>query len=259
MPTSATRRTDVKTVQLNNGTCLSFEDRGAGDPLFLLHAFTGTGRDWQLVFDFEALASRYRIIIPDARGHGLSTDPGERFTFQRCALDVLELADRLGIAAFQAAGMSLGAKTLLHVATAAPERVRKLVLVSGTPRFPEPTRDLLRRIAASPHSDEEWAQMRNKHPQGDACIERLWSLPARFAEDERDLCFSPQQLHTIRASTLIVSGDRDPLYPVELAVELYRGIPNSYLYVVPNAGHNPVFGPDRERFVDRALTFLAES
>ncbi len=51
-------------------------------------------------------------------------------------------------------------------------------------------------------------------------------------------------------------GDRDPLYPVEQAVELLRGIPNASLWVVPNGGHGPIFGEQAAPFVRTATAFL---
>ena len=57
-----------------------------------------------------------------------------------------------------------------------------------------------------------------------------------------DMTFTPPYLSTITARTLIVHGDRDPLYPVNLAFEMYAAIPRSYLWVVPNGGHGPIFG-----------------
>ena len=51
-------------------------------------------------------------------------------------------------------------------------------------------------------------------------------------------------------------GDRDPLYPVSLAFELHEGIPHSYLWIVPNGGHGPVFGPRAARFAETALEFV---
>jgi pimeloyl-ACP methyl ester carboxylesterase len=68
--------------------------------------------------------------------------------------------------------------------------------------------------------------------------------------------FTAAHLGAIAATTLIVAGDRDPLYPVELALELYRGIAGSSLWVVPGGGHGPIFGPERDDFVRRALPFL---
>jgi hypothetical protein len=47
------------------------------------------------------------------------------------------------------------------------------------------------------------------------------------------------------------------LYPVELAIELYRGIAGSALWVVPNGGHGPIFGERAALFRSEALTFLS--
>ena len=74
--------------------------------------------------------------------------------------------------------------------------------------------------------------------------------------DGFDMNFSAQSLSAVTARTLIVHGDRDPLYPVEQAVELFRAIPNSSLWVVPNGGHGPIFGPQAAPFVDAAMEFL---
>ncbi len=65
--------------------------------------------------------------------------------------------------------------------------------------------------------------------------------------------FTPEHLSTIGARTLIVTGDRDPFYPVELAVELYRAIPRSSLWVVPEAMHIPIFLAQREAFAAEAM------
>jgi pimeloyl-ACP methyl ester carboxylesterase len=236
---------------------LHVEERGEGEPLLLLHGMMGTGADWKYVFDLDALASEFRVIAPDARGHGRSTNPGGDFSFERCGRDALAILDALGIGRFRALGLSLGAKTLLHVATVAPERVSAMILVSATPRFPEATRALFREAAAQDHSPEDRERMRKVHVHGDAQVEALWALPRRFADDATgDMSFTRERLATITARTLIVSGDRDPFYPVELAVELYRGIPRASLWVVPNGMHGPIFVSEREAFVREAMLFL---
>jgi pimeloyl-ACP methyl ester carboxylesterase len=101
--------------------------------------------------------------------------------------------------------------------------------------------------------------MRAQHVHGDAQIAALWQLPACFAEEPTDVSFSAERLAAIKARTLVVAGDRDPLYPVELALELYRGIAGSRLYVVPSGGHGPIFGAEREAFEQRALEFLGHA
>ncbi len=77
-----------------------------------------------------------------------------------------------------------------------------------------------------------------------------------FSTSYDDMAFTPPLLATIRARTLIVHGDRDPLYPVDLALELYRNIPQAALWVVPNGGHGPIFGTLAPAFSATALAHL---
>jgi pimeloyl-ACP methyl ester carboxylesterase len=192
-----------------SGADLHVEERGTGEPLVLLHGMTGTSGDWRHVFDLDQLARSFRVIALDARGHGRSTNPSGEFTFRGCAGDVLAVLDALGVEETKAVGVSLGAKTLLHVATRVPERVTAMILVSAKPRFPEPTRALFREAALSEHPRAEWDRMRTLHVHGDEQIARLWELPRRFADDPDDMNFTAAELATISARTLIVSGDRD--------------------------------------------------
>jgi len=78
-----------------------------------------------------------------------------------------------------------------------------------------------------------------------------------FADSYDDVNFTPPYLGTIAAETLIVFGDRDPFYPVSIAMELYRAIPRSYLWVVPHGGHGPVFRDQAPQFAAIALEFLS--
>ena len=52
-------------------------------------------------------------------------------------------------------------------------------------------------------------------------------------------------------------GDRDPYYPVELAIELFRGIPRSALWIIPNGAHGPIFGEMATAFAANALAHLS--
>ena len=71
--------------------------------------------------------------------------------------------------------------------------------------------------------------------------------------------FGPADLAKIRARTLIVQGDRDFLYPLEMSVEMYRAIPNSALWIVPGGSHGPIFMDCAEQFAKTALSFLCAS
>jgi pimeloyl-ACP methyl ester carboxylesterase len=237
---------------------LYFDVRGAGEPLLLLHGFTGSSADWQYA-GREALASRFESIALDARGHGRSTNPLGVITHRQCALDVLAFLDERGISRCRAIGMSFGGNTLLHVATLAPERVSAMVLVSATPYFPEQARAIMASVEVTDHPPEEWDSMRQRHQRGDEQIRALWEQQHAFKDSYDDMSFTPPQLSRITAATLIVYGDRDPLYPVEMGVSLHRAIPNSALCVVPNAGHGPIFLERAEPFTRTCLDFFASA
>src|SRR5207245_50323 len=146
-----------------NGIEMYYEVRGAGAPLVLLHGGTGAGVNWNLIFA-DAPAG-YRLFVPDLRGHGRSTNPSEKFTFRQSALDVFAMLDHLGIGQFKAIGVSLGAKTLLHMATQQPARIEAMVLVSATPYFPDQARAIMRQ--GDNRTEAEWEQMRQWHKHGD--------------------------------------------------------------------------------------------
>jgi pimeloyl-ACP methyl ester carboxylesterase len=98
--------------------------------------------------------------------------------------------------------------------------------------------------------------MRQWHKHGDEQIRRIWEQLSSLGDGFDDMNFTPPLLATIKARTLIVHGDRDPLYPVNLAVEMFSAIPRSHLWVVPNGGHGPIFGERTAEFVRTALSFL---
>ena len=239
-----------------NGMEMYFEARGRGEPLLLLHGFTGSGADWSLIF--ADAPEGFQLIIPDLRGHGRSTNPLPEFTHRQAALDVFGLLNHLEIERFKAIGLSAGAGTLLHMATQQPLRAESLVLVSGAPYFPEQARALMAHSGPDNRTAEEWQTMRRRHRRGDDQIRTLWSQASAFKDSYDDMNFTPPDLSTIKARTLIVHGDRDQLYPVELAVAMLRAIPRSYLWVVPNGGHGPIFGDLAPRFVETALAFLRD-
>ena len=241
-----------------HGFEMYFEDRGSGDPLLLLHGGLGIGDDWRHVFPSDP--DGYRVIVPDLRGHGRSTNPSDDFTFRQCALDVLALLDHLGVSSTKAIGLSMGAKTLLHAATLRPNALSSMVLVSATPYFPESLRTaaaLFTQQAFERLTEAERAALRARHVHGDAQIAALYAMTRGFATSSDDMAFTRESLSTITARTLIVHGDRDSLYPLELAIELYRGIPRSALWIVPNGGHGPVFGALAESFRNAALAHLS--
>jgi pimeloyl-ACP methyl ester carboxylesterase len=209
---------------------LHHDDHGSGPALLLLHGFGGSRADWRQLFDPDALAARFRVIAPDLPGHGETGGPCPPRIHRASAAAVLALLDELGIAECAAIGCSMGGNTLLHVATEDRRRLRAMVIAGATPYFPAQARAAMRQVPAA----------------------------AFMADEHDDVAFTPPLLATIETPTLIVNGDRDPLYPVELSLELHRAIPRSALWVLPMAGHAPIWDAHAPAFAARALAFVEQ-
>jgi pimeloyl-ACP methyl ester carboxylesterase len=243
-------RGQIETV---NGVQLYFEINGSGEPLVLLHGFSGSSQDWMA--STTEWGDQFQLIVPDLRGHGRSSIPSKPFRHEEAATDMLALLDHLGIGSCKGLGVSAGGNVLLHMATKEPERVKAMVLVSATPYFPAQARTVMSQYADN-LTDQQWEILRHRHPGGDAQIKALLASTKTFATSYDDLNFTPPYLSTIQARTLIVQGDRDPLYPVEIAVEMARAIRHSSLWIIPNGGHGPVIGDRWPEFLKTAAAFL---
>jgi pimeloyl-ACP methyl ester carboxylesterase len=238
-----------------NGADLHYETVGEGEPLLWLHGFMGAGSDWKYIFEAEP-PTGYQLIAPDMRGHGASTNPSGTFSFRQVARDTLMVLDHLRIDRVKGIGLSGGGIALLHLATAAPARVRSMVLVSAPPYFPDQARAIQRQSSPAMMSAFDMELMHQRHTYGEPQIDKLFAYSRAMADTYDDVNFTVQDLSTITAEALIVFGDRDPLYPVSIAFELHRAISHSYLWVVPNGGHGPVFGDAAPAFSKTALSFL---
>jgi pimeloyl-ACP methyl ester carboxylesterase len=235
-----------------DGGQLYYETHGVGEPLLWLHGGLGCGADWRHIF--PTVPAGYQLIAPDLRGHGRSSGAAATYSFRQSALDMVALLDSLQLDRVKVIGLSGGGITALHLMTLQPQRVAAAVVISAPPRFPEQARAIQRRFSLASLSDEEHTRMRDRHRrQGQ--LETLLAQVNAFA-DGSDPDFTSDDLATITADTLIVFGDRDPLYPVSMATELMGAIPRSWLWVVPNGGHGPVFGASAPLFVQTALAFL---
>jgi pimeloyl-ACP methyl ester carboxylesterase len=248
-------------VETLNGVPLYFEMHGSGEPLLLLHGFGGCSQDWAALPG--QWPAEFQRIVPDMRGQGRSypvggtDDASKLFRHKDAAVDMFAVLDHLGIAAFKGVGVSGGGNVLLHMATKQPERMKAMVLVSATSYFPAQARAIMRKYAET-LSEADRATMRRRHRDGDAQIESILASVTAFADSYDDMNFTPPYLATITARTLIVQGDRDPLYPVEISVEMAKAIPRSSLWIVPNAGHGPIGGERWPEFQRTAISFLRD-
>ena len=237
-----------------NGIELHYTVQGAGEPLLLLHGFGGCAANWGGIG--TELAQHYRVILMDMRGHGQSTNPSNKFTHAQSADDVRALLDLLAIKQVRAVGFSSGAMTLLHLATRSPERLSKMVLVSGTTHFPNQARAILRSFTIQTMPPPVLQMYRQCATRGDDQVRSLVAEFRAFGDNYDDMNFKPADLAKIKAGTLIIHGDRDPFFPVSIPIAMYQSIPHAQLWIVPGGTHSPTAGAEESAFVREVENFL---
>lgn len=241
------------TVQINNIE-MYYEEYGVGKPLVLLHGFGGCTQNWHPFID--RLSERHRLIVVDLRGHGYSTNSEKKFTHRQSARDVFVLLDALQIVRFSAMGVSSGGMTLLHMATSQPTRIESMVLISATSHFTDEARAVFRRAASFDNMPQEVQEMyRRCAAHGDEQVHQLATQFHNFHNSYDDMDFTAARLSTIEARTLIVHGDRDRLFPVEIPVNLYHAIPDAALWIIPGGDHFIIYD-SAVPFTSTALRFL---
>jgi pimeloyl-ACP methyl ester carboxylesterase len=246
-----------------NGLNIYYEEFGGGEPLILLHGAMGTGAtQWETHIPF--LSSHFRVIMPDARGHGKTDSLGEEIRLPMLTDDVAAFIDTLNLGESFFCGWSTGGDTAIDLGMRYPNLVRAMVVGGVVHRVTETYLESLRAMGVEGPGEVNAEQtegampqfvelLRAVHPKGpDYWITLLTQLSHKFTEPTLPPIDS---LRKMAAPTLIIWGDRDQFLPVEQAVELYRLIPNAELAVVPNADHS-VCRAKAELFANLAREFL---
>lgn len=110
------------------------DDQSAGEPIVFLHGSALSRSIWRGLGYTKALGDSKRCIRIDLRGHGKSSKSHDSadYTMEKIASDVYAVLDHLGLNAAHIIGYSFGARSGLHLAMDAPERVLSLTMMGGT-------------------------------------------------------------------------------------------------------------------------------
>lgn len=254
------------------------EDRGAGEPVLLVHGFGSSAYSWRRVT--ADLERDFRVIAVDLSGFGFTERPREKTAYTRYAQGELlvRLMDELGIERVHLVGHSYGGAVGAALAVRSPERIETLTLLNAAgPIYPQ-----LRRRALASFKPLTYAFVRTKSLRR-ANIERalkrslandelatealvdeyqrrlaiegagraFWGLTVPMPDPQADV-----ELAELRVPTLALWGADDVLIPVEFAREEAAEIPNTRFVLIENAGHMPM--EERPVEVARALRTFFE-
>ena len=239
------------------------------ETVLLLHGMGSSGDDW--VLQLPALTPRYRVLTPDARGHGQSGKPPGPYSIPQMADDVVELFDELQIDSAHVVGLSMGGCIGLQMAVAHPDRVRSFVSVNsfakiraagwrGFARFLH--RMWALNFGAMDDVAEPVARAMFPKPEQDEIrrltVKRIASNPKGPYRATLKACLNFNalpHLGRVKCPALIVAGDRDLTVSMAVKKEMHRGLPHAELVIIPDSGHaTPIDQP--EKFNEILLGFL---
>ncbi|MCH0538043.1 alpha/beta hydrolase [Streptomyces sp. MUM 203J] len=233
-----------------------YETEGSGDPVVLLHGGFCTNETWGP--QRADLAARFRLFLPERRGHGHTPDVPGPASYQDMADDTAAFLEEVVGGPAHLVGWSDGGIIALLVASARPDLVRKAVVTGASflpapkcaaapglldqmsPDAPElaPFREMY--AAVSPDGAEHWPVVTGK-------------LTGMFRTQPN---IPTEDLARIGAPTLVLSGD-DDVVSLEHTIALYRAVPGSELAVVPGTSHALLM--EKPDLVNRIiLDFLGE-
>ena len=247
MPTTAPTETTVRA----RGLKLFVRQQGAGHPLLMVNGIGANAEMWGSAEGILARGSR--TIAFDCPGTGRSQTSLLPLPMPELARVVVAALDELGHERVDVMGFSFGGALAQQLAHDAPERVRRLALVStacgwGSRIGPasaisavsNPLRyysrswyDLTNRLLGESESEDMDATARLAYPPTPlGYAYQLWAAASWS---------SRPWLHRVEAPTLVVAGRRDRLVLPENAVQLARLLPTSRLHLLPEAAHLLMF------------------
>jgi len=243
-----------------------------GPVVCLLHSLAADGGMWAEQLG-PLLAAGYRVLRPDARGHGGSQAGAGPVAMAELADDVAALIERLALPPLHLVGLSLGGMTAQGLALARPELLRSLVLCDTLAASPAGSDEVWERrlaaIAAAgslvPLAEETLARwltpaFRAAHPDRTAAVlETIVATdPAGYAAAVaalRDFDYRAR-LPAVALPTLLLYGADDPSTPAAAGRELQALIAGSRFHALDGGLHLPNI-ECFERFNTLLLDWLA--
>lgn len=225
---------------------------GEGPPVILLHPFPVNHEFW---LPAAAALSRYRLILPDLRGHG-DSDAGEGpATMEKHAADLARILDDAEVSRAPMVGVSIGGYALFEFWRQHRNRITALVLCNTKAPADSPEARAARLQAANEvieRGTEPFFQSMIPRLLGETTRETRPDLvdgslrmmrkmsPQDIAQVQRGMAERPDSvdiLKTIDVPALIVTGEEDILTGRPEAALMHRYIPESQLRVLSKAGH----------------------
>jgi 3-oxoadipate enol-lactonase len=241
-------------IQINSGDAeIFYQVLGAGPPVVLLHPFPVHHEFWLPVA--QTLQGRYRLILPDLRGHGASGIGEGPATMEKHAADIAAVLDDAGVGRAAFVGVSIGGYILFEFLRRHANRFEALVLCNTKAQADTPEARAVRLQAAADileRGSEPFLQSMLPKLMGksthvarpDLVQAALRMMRTMSAEDlarvQRGMAARPDSIATlalIRTPALILAGEEDGLIGIGEAEVMQKNISGGILKIIARAGH----------------------
>ena len=243
---SLTTRAQEKTyhyMDTDDGLKIAYTDEGKGEAVMLIHGFISSGCSWdKSSLKKELLNSGFRVIVPDLRGNGKSSQPHDpkMYAGNIEISDLIALATHLKLDEYDAVGYSRGSIVLANQLTK-DKRIKKAVLGGVGLDFSNPQWE--RRVMFA----DAFSGRKVPNDITSGAVNYAKSIGADleilgYLQDYQPVT-TPEELKTITAKVLVIAGDKDKGNGEP--AELQAAIPGSKLVLVPGehngTHHSPAF------------------
>lgn len=251
----------MQTVFVTGKPRLAVEVAGRGPLLLFLHGIAGNRNHWRAQLNF--FAREFRAAAWDARGYGDSEDYEGALRFEDFSSDLLRVLDFFGEQKAHLVGLSMGGRIARNFALGHPGRVRTLTLANTSPGFdalkPEEVLKFVEeRRERTPDSLRRLLGRRARPGAHDALLNSFHALRNESYLKTLEASVSQDRaapLEKLSVPTLIITGDEDRVYPLELVQRMAQRIRGSELVVLEACGHVSNL-EQPERFNEVLLDFL---
>ncbi len=235
---------------------------GRGPVVLFLHGIGGNRNHWQNQLAFFSRQG-FRAAAWDARGYGDSDDYEGALRFDDFSADLLRVLDHLGEAQAHVVGLSMGGRIARNFALLHPQRVASLTLANTSPGFDalaseEVVRFVEERRQRSPDSTARLLGSRAHAGAHEALLASFHALRNESYLKTLEASVSQDRdapLEKLAVPTLVITGDEDRVYPLQLTERMARRIPGARLVVLEDCGHLSNL-EQPERFNEVLLDFL---
>lgn len=213
-----------------------YREEGEGEPVVLMHGGLMGGDSWGSAVG--ALARRYRVLVPDRRGHGRTPDVEGPYTYEAMAEETIAFLEQVAGGPAHLVGYSDGGNVALLVARDRPDLVADIVTIGSNYHVNGLHPGVLAGMAEADPTSPDLAVLREPYEATSPDGPEHWPVFAAkmFEMGVSSPTMTADDLARIDCPVLVIAADDDIVLP-EHTIALFGSLSQGQLAIVPGTSH----------------------